>query len=95
MKTLFRNSSSPNGWWRVNETNFESTPGTGQKTEREIDPAPLRSAHHAALTEGIPYSFVPGFAANRSATSACTITTPDLSVGNISNIRSKTGTETL
>ena len=70
VKTLRRSSSSPGVCLLVNETSFESTLGAGQNTERETDPAPFTSAHQAAYTDGIPKSFVPGFAAKRSATSA-------------------------
>ena len=60
VNVFLRNASSPGVARRVKETSFESTFGAGQKTDLETEPAPLTSAHHAALTEGTPYSFVPG-----------------------------------
>ena len=95
VNTFLRSSSSPGVGRRTKATNFESTLGCGQKMERDTEPAPVTSAHHAAFTLGIPYSFEFGFAASRSATSACTITTPLRSEGNISSKCKKTGTETL
>ena len=82
--TSLRNSSLPGVARLLKATNLESTFGAGQKIERDTEPAPVTSAHQAAFTDGIPYSFVFGFAAKRSATSACTITTPLRNVGSIS-----------
>ena len=93
--TFLRSSSSPGVARLVNPTSFESTLGCGQKILRETEPAPVTSAHHAAFTLGIPYSFEFGFAAKRSATSACTITTPLRRDGKISRRCRNTGTETL
>ena len=90
-----RSASSPGVSRRVNATSLDSTLGTGQKIWRETTPSPLTSAYHAAFTLGTPYSFVEGTAARRSATSACTITTPLRRLGKISSIRRNTGTETL
>ena len=39
--TPLRITSSPGVSCRLKLTNFESTPGTGQKIERETEPAPL------------------------------------------------------
>ena len=60
VKTFLRSTSSPRGAWRVNPTSLESTFGAGQKIDRETDPAPDTSAHHAAFTLGIPYSLLFG-----------------------------------
>ena len=70
VKTFSRISSLPAVSRRVKPTNFESTLGAGQKIDRETVPTFFTSAHQAAFTLGIPYSFPPGFAAKRSATSA-------------------------
>ena len=85
MKTFARDSSLPAVSRRVNPTNLESTLGAGQKIDLETVPTFFTSAHQAALTLGIPYSLPPGFAAKRSATSACTITTPVRIEGNFSS----------
>ena len=95
VKTFARDSSLPAVSRLVNPTSFESTLGAGQKIDLETVPTFFTSAHHAALTLGIPYSLPPGFAAKRSATSACTITTPVRRVGNFSSRCRSTGTETL
>ncbi len=58
-------------------------------------PARRTSAYQAALTDGTPYTFEPGAAASRSATSACTITSPRSSDGSSASRCSSTGTETL
>ena len=69
--------------------------GTGQKTARGTAPARRTAAYQAALTDGTPYAREPGGAASRSATSACTITSPRRSVGSSSSRCSSTGTATL
>ena len=80
---------------RVQATSPESTLGAGQNTERLTEPARRTSANQAAFTEGTPYTFEPGGAASRSATSACTMTRPCSSDGSSASRWSSTGTETL
>src|SRR3954451_10931275 len=80
---------------RVSATSPLSTFGAGQKTVRPIDPARLTSAYQLALTDGTPYTFEPGGAARRSATSAWTMTRVRSMLGKVSSMCSSTGTATL
>src|SRR5882762_11423105 len=65
--------AAPVGEGRLtSRTRPESTLGTGQNTERGTAPARAAAAYQATLTLGTPYALVPGDAASRSATSACT-----------------------
>ena len=80
---------------RTSETSPESTFGAGQKTLRPMEPARLTSQYQAAFTEGTPYTFEPGAAASRSATSACTMTSVRSMPGNVASMCSSTGTATL
>src|SRR5262249_34585886 len=80
---------------RVNATSAESTLGTGQNTDLGTVPARRTSAYQAAFTLGTPYVRLPGPAASRSATSACTITSPCARSGNSANKCNTTGTATL
>ena len=48
--TFLRSSSSPGVARLVNPTSFESTLGCGQKILRDTEPAPVTSAHQAALS---------------------------------------------
>src|SRR5690606_3831887 len=80
---------------RTRETRPLSTLGAGQKTVRPIAPARLTSAYQLALTEGTPYTFEPGAAASRSATSDWTMTRVRSMLGNVSSMCSSTGTATL
>ena len=54
-------------------TSAESTFGTGRNTLRDIGRTTSTSQASWTSTEGIPYAFVPGFAASRPAISRCTI----------------------
>ncbi len=80
---------------RTSETSPLSTLGAGQKTLRPMEPARLTSAYQLAFTDGTPYTFDPGGAASRSATSACTMTRVRSMLGNVSSMCSSTGTATL
>ena len=80
---------------RVRDTSPLSTLGAGQKTLRPMAPARLTSAYQLAFTDGTPYTFEPGGAASRSATSDCTITRPCRSDGSSAMRCSRTGTDTL
>jgi hypothetical protein len=80
---------------RVSATRPLSTFGAGQKTVRPMEPARLTSAYQFAFTEGTPYTFEPGGAASRSATSAWTITRVRSMLGKCSSMCSRTGTATL
>src|SRR5690606_10557485 len=80
---------------RTSATRPESTFGTGQNTLRPTDPARRTSANQAIFTDGTPYSFDPGWAVSRSATSACTMTRPRRSDGSTANRWSRIGTTTL
>ena len=98
--SMTRNTSSlladvAGGSWRVNATSRESTFGTGQNTLRGTVPAGRAAAYQASFADGAPYTRLPGPAHIRSATSACTITTPRASEGNSASRCSTTGTATL
>ncbi len=80
---------------RTSATSPLSTFGAGQKTLRPMAPARLTSAYQLALTEGTPYTFEPGGAASRSATSDWTITRVRSMLGKVSSMCSSTGTATL
>ena len=80
---------------RTMDTSPESTLGTGQNTLGGTVPTRVVAAYQDIFTEGIPYVFDPGPAASRSATSACTITSPCRQPGNVASRCSSTGTETL
>ena len=79
----------------MNATSPESTFGTGQNTVRGTGQARRASAYQASLTEGTPYTRLPGGAVIRSATSAWTMTRPRRSDGIIASRCSTTGTATL
>ena len=79
----------------MNATSFESTLGTGQNTLRGTTPAGRTAANQASFADGPPYTRLPGPAHIRSATSACTMTTPRSSDGNAASRCSTTGTATL
>ena len=55
----------------------------------------LAAANQASFALGTPYALLPGAAASRSATSACTITSPRRSDGSSASRCSTTGTPTL
>ncbi len=74
---------------------MESTLGTGQKTLRGTVPADRAAAYQASLADGAPYTRPPGPAHMRSATSACTMTTPRPIDGKVASRCSTTGTATL
>src|SRR5262249_38366631 len=76
-------------------TSFESTWGPGQTTRRGTVPAGRAAANQASFADGAPYTRLPGPAHIRSATSACTMTTPRASVGKTASRCSSTGTATL
>ncbi len=95
-KTCCAGRGGPGGSRRVQATRPESTFGAGQKTLPPDAPARRTSAYHAALTDGTPYTFEPGPAASRSATSACTMHQAALAATAAASSRcSSTGTETL
>src|SRR5262249_62153426 len=73
----------------------ESTFGTGQNTARGTAPARRADANQASLTDGTPYTRLPGAAVIRSATSACTMTSPRARDQNVASRCSTTGTATL
>ena len=79
----------------MNATSLESTFGTGQNTLRGTVPAGRAAANQASLTEGTPYTRDPGGEHIRSATSACTITSPRRSEPTAASRCSTTGTATL
>ncbi len=80
---------------RISETSPESTLGAGQNTFRPMAPARFTSAYQLALTDGTPYTLLPGLAASRSATSLCTITRVRSMLGKVASMCSRTGTATL
>src|SRR5215469_6396401 len=80
---------------RTSDTSPESTRGTGQKTARPTDPARRAVAYQASFADGTPYVRLPGGALIRSATSACTITSPRASDGTVASRCNTTGTDTL
>ena len=55
-------------------TSAESTFGRGRNTDGGTRPTIAASAQYATLTLTAPYALVPGPAASRSPTSACTMT---------------------
>ena len=79
----------------MNASRPESTFGTGQNTARGTGPARRAAANQASFALGTPYTLLPGAAASRSATSACTITSPRRSDGSSASRCSTTGTPTL
>ena len=81
--------------WRSNATSPESTLGTGQNTDLGTEPALRAVAYQASLTDGMPYTRLPGPATIRSATSAWTMTRPPRSVLTVASRCSTTGTATL
>src|SRR5690606_41563983 len=86
------------GWGgcrRSSRARAESTSGTGQNTDRPTDPARRASAYQAAFADGTPYVREPGGATSRSATSACTMTSADVTDGSTCSTCSSTGTATL
>src|SRR5690606_37895913 len=83
------------GCRRSSRTSAESTFGTGQNTDRPTDPARRASAYQAAFADGTPYVREPGGATSRSATSACTMTSADVTDGSTCSTCSSTGTATL
>ena len=88
-------SGSAGAGRRTSRSRLESTLGTGQNTPRPTVPARVASAYQASFTLGTPYTRLPGAAASRSATSACTITRPLRRVGSSSSRCSRIGTDTL
>ena len=94
-KTSWREAVVSGGSRRSRATRAESTFGTGQNTLRPMVEVRRADAYQATLADGMPYVRVPGGAASRSATSACTMTTTRSRVGNRSRNVSRTGTETL
>ena len=95
LKTAARLADVAGGSWRVNATSRESTFGTGQNTLRGTVPAGRAAAYQASFADGAPYTRLPGPAHIRSATSACTITTPRASDWKAGSRCSTTGTATL
>jgi N-acetylmuramic acid 6-phosphate (MurNAc-6-P) etherase len=93
--TSSRPTGTAGGSCLLSATSFESTFGTGQNTVRGTVPAGRAAANQATFTEGAPYTFDPGGAQIRSATSACTMTRPRLTVGIAASRCSSTGTATL
>ena len=79
----------------MNATSRESTLGTGQNTLRGTVPAGRAVTYQASFTDGAPYTRDPGAAHIRSATSACTMTSPRVSDGRAASRCSTTGTATL
>ena len=69
--------------------------GTGQNTARPTVAVRRAVAYQATLADGTPYVRLPGGAASRSATSACTITSARSRLANRSRNVSSTGTDTL
>jgi len=80
---------------RSSATRPDSTCGAGQNTLRPTAPARRTSAYQRALTLGTPYTRLPGSAANRSATSACTMIRALRRLGKRSSMCSSTGTAML
>ena len=74
-------SASAGAGIRSKATSADSTFGGGRKTVRETGWKPVRTAWSRTSTETAPYAFVPGWAKKRSATSRCTITHHDPSLG--------------
>ena len=68
---------------------------SGQNTVRGTEPARRADANQASLTDGTPYTRLPGAAVIRSATSACTMTSPRASDPKVASRCSTTGTATL
>ena len=95
LKTAARLADVAGGSWRVNVTSRESTFGTGQNTLRGTVPAGRAAAYQASFADGAPYTRLPGPAHIRSATSACTITSPRASDEKAASRCSATGTATL
>jgi hypothetical protein len=52
-------------------------------------------AYQASFADGVPYTLLPGGATSRSATSSCTMTRPDVMLGNVASRWRITGTEML
>ena len=94
-KTSSRPAPVSGGGRRENATRPESTLGTGQNTVRGTAPARRADANQASLTDGTPYTRLPGAAVIRSATSACTMTSPRARDPNVPSRCSTTGTATL
>src|SRR5262249_6966758 len=76
---------------RRNATSAESTFGRGRNTSRETAWKPVRSATSCTSTETAPYAFVPCCAKKRSATSRCTITHQESTVGARSRLSTTSG----
>src|SRR5262249_61388196 len=80
---------------RVNAPGPESPSGPAQNTARVTAPARRADANQASLTDGTPYTRLPVTAVIRSATSACTMTSPRAREPNVPSRCSTTGTATL
>ena len=80
---------------RCSATSPESTLGTGQNTPGGTEPARRALQYQASFTDGTPYTFDPGGATSRSATSDCTITSPLRTLPNVASTCNSTGTLTL
>ena len=76
-------------------TSADSTLGRGTNTDAGTRPATDADAQYATLTLTAPYCFEPGGAANRSATSRCTITSIDRISGTSSSRSHTSGVATL
>ena len=86
-------SSRRGGSRRSNASRPESTFGTGQNTAARHRPGPARGGEPGQLHARHPVRpRCPAAAASRSATSACTITSPRRSVGSSASRCSTTGT---
>src|SRR5262245_59199167 len=88
-------SSESHGRVRPKATSAESTLGGGRKQVRATGWRPVRSTVSCSTTETAPYSFVPGGAKKRSATSRWTITHQTLTDGNLLRLSMTTGVATL